>query len=79
MGNIFVPKSSFSKNQQVGISGFSFSNEHVPKEIKRYGNKAVVVQSTKMMQSRSAPTVYVTRVYYPQTKHYEVMLTNDLR
>ena len=79
MGNIQAPQTLFTKNQQVEIKSSALSHEHVPKEIKRYGPSAVVVHTTKLMQSRASPTVYITRIYYPQTKHYETVLTSDLR
>ena len=79
MGNIQAPQTMFTKNQQVEIKSSALSHEHVPKEIKRYGPTAIVVHTTKLMQSRASQTVYVTRIYYPQTKHYETVLTSDLK
>ena len=80
MGNTaFVPNNSFSKNQAVGISPCSFSQEQVPKEVKRLGSGGYVLQSTKLYQSRpSAKPVYITRVRFPN-KQYETFLTKDLK
>lgn len=78
MGNT-IPSQGIPNNKKVKIKGCSYSQEHVPKEMKRYGDMAVAVQTTKLEQSRSnAPTVYVTRVYFPQSKHYDTFLTKDL-
>lgn len=80
MGNVsFTPQAAYKNKQPVQINGFSFSKEHVPKELYRYGNKGIALQTTKLMQSRpNAPPVYVTRVYFPQTKHYETFLSKDI-
>lgn len=79
MGNIFTPSAAYKNKQPVQIQGFSFSKEHVPKEIYRYGKKGIALQTTKMMQSRpNCPPVYVTRVYFPDNKQYETFLTKDL-
>lgn len=78
MGNT-MPSHNIQKNQKVKINGFSFSKEHVPKEIKRYGEVGVAVQTLKLDKSRNdCPTVYITRVYFPQHKHYETFFTKDL-
>ena len=79
MGNIFTPQQTFGNKQTVEIRGFNFSRENVPKELYRYGKKGVAIQTTKMMQSRpNCPPIYVTRVYFPDTKHIETFLTKDL-
>lgn len=78
MGNIPSPQAAFSKNQRVEIRSSALSHEHVPVEIKRYGPHAIALQTLKVMQSRNAQPIYVTRIYYPQSKHYETVLTTDL-
>lgn len=79
MGNIFTPPAALNSKQSVQVVGFPFSKEHVPKELYRYGKRGIVVHTTKMAQSRSdSPVVYVTRVYFPEKKHYETFLTKDL-
>jgi hypothetical protein len=78
MGNT-APSQAIKSKQKVRIKGFSFSQEHVPKEIKRYGELAIAVQTTKLEKSRNeSPNVYVTRVYFPKDKHYETFFTKDL-
>lgn len=80
MGNYnFTPKHQFQKNQKVDIKGFGFTEEHVPKEIMRLGKTGMVLHTMKLHQSRkNAPTLYATRIYFPQHKYYETFLTNDL-
>ena len=77
MGNT-APKRQFQPNQPVVIVGSDVSLEHVPEELKKFGQGAYVVKSSVMMKSRpNAPDIGVTRVKFPNGKD-ELFLTNDL-
>jgi hypothetical protein len=81
MGNYnFRPQSTFGKNQPVEITGFKFTEEQVPKEIKTLGRGGYALQTTKLYKSRpNAPEIYVTRVKFPKSNKYETFLTSDLK
>lgn len=79
MGNIFVPRVTFQPGEIVEIRGFSFSKEHVPKEITKYGTRGKVVENLKLMKSQqTSPEVFATRVLL-EGGIIETFFTNDLR
>ena len=81
MGNCnFRPQMAFGKNQPVQITGFKFTEEQVPKEIKTLGRGGYAVQTKKLYKSRpNFPDIYVTIVKFPKSNKYETFLTNDLK
>lgn len=81
MGNYnFKPRMALDNNKPVQITGFNFSQEQVPKEIKSLGNAGYVIHTKKLYQSRSnAQPVYITRIKYPKSNKIETFLTNDLQ
>lgn len=78
MGNKqFRPNNIYNKGEVVSINPCSFSMEQVPLEIKKLGNKCVVLQNTKLLQSRpDCQPIFVTRIKIGN--HYETLLTKDL-
>ncbi len=77
MGNL-APQRQFVQNQPVVIIGCEISKEHVPEELKKFGQGAYVIQSGLMYKSRpNAPDIGITRVKFPNGKD-ELFLTNDL-
>lgn len=77
MGNT-VPRRQFQPNQPVAIVGCDVSLEHVPEELRKFGQGAYVVKSSLMYKSRpDAPDIGVTRVKFPNGRD-ELFLTNDL-
>ena len=78
MGNHnFKPQQAFGKNKPVGVRGCSFSKEHVPVELLRYGRLGYSQKVGKMYQSRGGHEVYVNKVKFPNGKE-ELFLCSDL-
>jgi hypothetical protein len=74
----FSARENFIKKQKVAIRGFSFSQEHVPSELQRFGKLGTVITTSPMYQSRNGPKIHVTKVLLPCGKT-ELFLTNDLQ
>ena len=78
MGNYNFRPQKALKNQPVQITGFKFSQDQVPKEIRALGKNGYALQTNTLYKSRpNAPDIYVTRVKIGN--QYETFLTNDLQ